>query len=890
MTPLSQPKKVRKNVCFLAFFLLFYTFSAQSQTAFDPYNFNEKFLEHLIKVRIDSVRKVYLCSSLYNDSILYVASKHHSRYMDSTGIFLHEEPGNLNTLTPQKRAEYYGAKDYNVGENIIIEHFKATYEDIADSIVDGWVHSKGHFDNMINCKYQITGVSVKMNLESNMIYACQKFASISSATTFVENTNFFPTEFNILNINSFGDKPHELIKNPNYEYGLKHDKPEKCELCQNLVYYQPFINLKHNKNKDVTLRIENSEYVQQLLNNRKDGFAIEIVIYDDYLCDNPIYYSKSSRRNGERKLNGIITKPKYKFELQSGFKKRNKKKSVKFVDYIFKSDSVQFFRRFKKFNVDRYSDTYFEVNFKIPKKFKSTTGIIGHNLVYIQDKQICHIDFWGQYCDELSKDFLETKDIYFPAEGDYDFNIETKQIKDEVEFKKNEYTFSEKDLIQFTNQKDGWQIDSIQIVAFSSVEGDSLKNYELQQLRAQSIADIIGKSQKNHIKTTISSQTDWEGFYKAIKTNPNWSHLSNKSHAELIEYFNKNGSAEFEKILSKQRRGLVTVYYSKACNKENVAYYIKTEANRLKTSLNNKVKKDKKLASEDYEQFTKLYTYAHRAVLEKIIKPSILANIEMPANYITNSELAQKFVLYGLEFEAEFSDKKDWKERHEQDISQLSKKEFSLLTDPFNYFLARREVEKHRNIAPKNINRFEEIVEILNQMKPIYANDSITRTQIDRLNVNANYMLLFYLLKSDPQANSKTAIQSISQIYEYYKKNNGLSAEKLISLAKMAIYYDNTEHGLNMMAPVKAINDSIYAYYMSVKYVNIEDPGSDLYYLELLRLNKTMDRNIWCNMFINKCGIPFQAFDYEPLRKVFCEQCLDINRTIIDLRKKDIIH
>jgi len=734
--------------------------------------------------------------------------------MDSTGIFLHEEPGNLNTLTPQKRAEYYGAKDYNVGENIIIEHFKATYEDIADSIVDGWVHSKRHFDNMINCKYQITGVSVKMNLESNMIYACQKFASISSATTFVENTNFFPTEFNILNINSFGDKPHELIKNPNYEYGLKHDKPEKCELCQNLVYYKPFINLKHNKNKDVTLRIENSEYVQQLLNNRKDGFAIEIVIYDDYLCDNPIYYSKSSRRNGERKLNGIITKPKYKFELQSGFKKRNKKKSVKFVDYIFKS----------------------------------------------------------------------------AAEGDYDFSIETKQIKDEVEFKKNEYTFSEKDLIQFTNQKDGWQIDSIQIVAFSSVEGDSLKNYELQQLRAQSIADIIGKSQKNHIKTTISSKTDWEGFYKAIKTNPNWSHLSNKSHAELIEYFNKNGSAEFEKILSKQRRGLVTVYYSKPCNKENVAYYIKTEANRLKTSLNNKVKKDKKLASEDYEQFTKLYTYAHRAVLEKIIKPSILANIEMPANYITNSELAQKFVLYGLEFEAEFSDKKDWKERHEQDISQLSKKEFSLLTDPFNYFLARREVEKHRNIAPKNINRFEEIVEILNQMKPIYANDSITRTQIDRLNVNANYMLLFYLLKSDPQANSKTAIQSISQIYEYYKKNNGLSAEKLISLAKMAIYYDNTEHGLNMMAPVKAINDSIYAYYMSVKYVNIEDPGSDLYYLELLRLNKTMDRNIWCNMFINKCGIPFQAFDYEPLRKVFCEQCLDINRTIIDLHKKDIIH
>ena len=188
MTPLSQPKKVRKNVCFLAVFLLFYTFSAQSQTAFDPYNFNDKFLEHLIKVRIDSVRKVYLCSSLYNDSILYVASKHHSRYMDSTGIFLHEEPGNLNTLTPQKRAEYYGAKDYNVGENIIKVPYQNSfapfntyqYEGLADAIVNRWVLSPRHFDNMINCKYQITGVSVQLNLDSNMIYACQKFASINS--------------------------------------------------------------------------------------------------------------------------------------------------------------------------------------------------------------------------------------------------------------------------------------------------------------------------------------------------------------------------------------------------------------------------------------------------------------------------------------------------------------------------------------------------------------------------------------------------------------------------------------------------------------------------------------------------------------------------------------
>ena len=41
-----------------------------------------------------------------------------------------------------------------------------------------------------------------------------------------------------------------------------------------------------------------------------------------------------------------------------------------------------------------------------------------------------------------------------------------------------------------------------------------------------------------------------------------------------------------------------------------------------------------------------------------------------------------------------------------------------------------------------------------------------------------------------------------------------------------------------------------------------------------------MNPSIWCNMFMTSCTIPFQAFDNDELRNVFCEKCLILNNTI----------
>jgi hypothetical protein len=48
---------------------------------------------------------------------------------------------------------------------------------------------------------------------------------------------------------------------------------------------------------------------------------------------------------------------------------------------------------------------------------------------------------------------------------------------------------------------------------------------------------------------------------------------------------------------------------------------------------------------------------------------------------------------------------------------------------------------------------------------------------------------------------------------------------------------------------------------------------ADSYYMRLIELAYSMETTLWCSLFFQQCGIPFQAFDNEALRTIFCERC-----------------
>ena len=173
-------------------FHIIFSYKGFSQSLSDSINLrtiNKYYLEQLIKTKIDSVRIKNKREVLKEDSILYLTAGYHANYILENNVLSHTEK-KPKMKTPQTRAEFFGAKNYLVGENIaytyvnelIIEKNKKntniTYQDVANDFVDMWVHSPRHFANIINKDYTLTAIAISFDEKTNKVYAVQNFAWI----------------------------------------------------------------------------------------------------------------------------------------------------------------------------------------------------------------------------------------------------------------------------------------------------------------------------------------------------------------------------------------------------------------------------------------------------------------------------------------------------------------------------------------------------------------------------------------------------------------------------------------------------------------------------------------------------------------------------------------
>jgi len=869
--------------------LLFFASVSSAQGQINVQNFNKKKLEHLVKIKVDSVRRSHNCKDLINDSILYVASNHHAIYMLEQNRLSHDETDPI-TKTPQLRAKYYGAKNYSVGENVLKTFYNTTittknkkkintntYEGLATAIVTGWVNSPGHFKNIITPGYQITGVTVAINIEKNILYACQKFASVKYQYSFTESKIMFPYSSYQPEplVNSFAGIPNELIHH-DHQWKLKHDKLAKCDQCETIVKNQPRIKLTKRK-RSYILEIEDVDYVKQLIKSKKDGFAVELVAFDDYMCGNPAYYTKPSRRNGQCRLNGKILQPIYRNDLLKGYKKRKRNKEVKFFSYLFGADSIKFVNRFHRYKVEKYNSQYFKINLgKLPKDF---TGYLNHNLVYIQDNQICHIDYFTNYCGEFFQDYRQPAFIPPDTLIDYSFQLDTQIVAFKIPFEKNKYDFTIADIEPFLDYlEQDYTIDSLSIKAFSSIEGNPTINENLQIQRANSIVQVLKEQQKETIKTKIEVDPNWEHFYTTIKKNRKWKFLAAYPKEELQQIVNEKYSDSLEFILAKERYAEIILHNTITLSDANLAYYINKEQQTLTAALrklNSKSEAFKTLLI----QYQKFYKFVYKKVIENKVDTSLLANLKLPKYFNTNLRLTESYILYGDQFFEAFKDNAHWIKNRDILSEALIKDYLPLLSRAFVYNDCRLKSEKV--IHQEELNS-EAINEIMIEMKFLTNYSSIPKKEqpdIDRIYFNLTSYLLSKGLVVAPTEESQNTVTAFGEIISFYNKYEELTDSLALKLAKMAVGYNEVGLARRILAPHQD-NDTIIAYLTPMSYQHNAFDTNNNFYLKLIELSKTMDTDLWCNLFLQKCQIPFQAFDNELLRAIFCEQCMDSNRFI----------
>lgn len=107
--------------------------------------------------------------SLNRNSKLHRAAKKHSKYMMRHRYLGHSGP---NGNEPWDRARSEGYAWYVIGENVFHYPHSCGHSDrrTARLMVDGWMHSPEHRENILNRAYTDIGVAVVRNLPKGKTY------------------------------------------------------------------------------------------------------------------------------------------------------------------------------------------------------------------------------------------------------------------------------------------------------------------------------------------------------------------------------------------------------------------------------------------------------------------------------------------------------------------------------------------------------------------------------------------------------------------------------------------------------------------------------------------------------------------------------------------------
>lgn len=185
---------------------------------------------------------------------------------------------------------------------------------------------------------------------------------------------------------------------------------------------------------------------------------------------------------------------------------------------------------------------------KLPKGFSNNFEIGLKVVKYCDEKVKC--DAWSFY-DKLNRLKPYFKPVAYenlPVIIDTQITrmvepfMEYKQLSFRIPFEKNKFEYKHEDITPFIDSlnEPNFIIQNIDIVAYSSMEGDSARNVELQNKRAASIVKVLEQQQSgNKIKYTVKTGNSWDIFKKQILLT-NWYYLADSTPKQVNARLNRD--------------------------------------------------------------------------------------------------------------------------------------------------------------------------------------------------------------------------------------------------------------------------------------------------------------------------------------------------------------
>lgn len=815
---------------------------------------------------MDSVRAAYNLPSLVNDSILYVAAQYHGNYLKRTGSFSHYEEDVPLMRTPQNRVDSFGAVNYLAGENLVKSYIQKpvsskkskrvslhrSYQDISWALVDAWVHSPGHFANIITPSYEITGVAISMDTTTGQVIAVQKFAHVLFQYEFEENEQMFyysdylPTP-PVSSFDGIDTTAHSLIHAYKTYDAISYFGAKTANDIIESRKYKVDLDF---RGKRVGFSTWSSEMLYEFLNlHRKNRIALEFVPFSPYDCGNPAYYNAPSRRNGQCIYSGVISKPLKRKQLLRGFRKN---KYSSFSKAYAKSS-----RHFYKITLGKRPEGlgYSEVN-----------------LLFYYKRQLVRVMHLTTYCGSDSLNFdLEALTEGFLRKMPDDFEpipgVALKKIDFEIPFEQGKVNFKGENanpVLDSIRQR-FTHIDSVRVQAFSSLEGGKEVNERLQKQRSNNLVELILSGVNSDAKFNISVQENWALMQQQIDSFPELEGLKGRSNESILAQINTEPEV-YETFLSKQRQAQISIQGLLVLNFQDSLNFLEHRYDSLVSVY------EKEASSRVDAALAQIYyTYArinnfdkrNRLALPKDAKEVYRLNetafwvwLDHDVNWSSQEEIRQ----VSDKLKQLNSDQNSVQTAHNYLIFQLKLDpktygvNYSQLYDEFKTSALRWQVDS--NLRPER----KDSIELLLQIRK--ANELLEQDKLDE-GVDELMDGIFAHYKADP-ARVKSA-EHAQQIAEYF------------------LQFDDQPHALRMIQPYADSNNlEALKLFAKLNYQHPDEYVGTEYVDWLIDIERYLKEE-WCTMFIGPCNIPFQVFDYEKLRDVYCERCSDYQNYVKSL-------
>lgn len=601
----------------------------------------------------------------------------------------------------------------------------------------------------------------------------------------------------------------------------REDRDEVCKTCTQIFQNKPKevnFSIVKDENNNIYFEVNNKQWFKQLFKNKGDGIAIDLVSKDRYNCllENP----KPSQIRGE------LLKPVYASALKKGLKPSPKGEN-----------------RFRTL-IGKIPSNYTNKSIEFNMLFLSKRNFCRYQTIFnLQSYQWDLLDM-GMYLDSIT--YKTRVDSQTNKES---YTLKHKNLQFTIPFEKNKSNYSQNDIkpLYDSLRLTDFYIKKINIRAYSSVEGNTERNLELQEQRANSIISALQTFQQPTIITEVSSSENWVEFLNDIN-NTDYVYLKDQKKSTIKAELNTGLSNTLEPYLKNHRKAVINLEL------ERIDRYKDKNINSLIGLFN------KSLIEDKLDISTEIQNSIFEKLKDEETDPNVLKQMSIPnqLKYVPflNKNSTFKYLMNEQNLIIVLNELKN--------LEELAPKDGKV---KYNLAALKFKIWRH-DVYPVDEEGFKEQILALEDY-------GISKDLIDKMMVNYHIVLSEKnLRKQDYDEKDK----SVDYIYANYT-NVTLTDYDYLSLAQYFLYYSNSDKSVEILADkVNNINsnENLIFYYLNLTLVDKELTKTSDYrtiMLNALNMNKTR----FCSIFnsLEDEGVTFQLLEDDFLRDTYCENCND---------------